>query len=1223
MLRKLIISLLLFWLTSCQDGGEARNVRGAAQSGGLASVEPLEFVAGQKITLTGTNFYKGMTIKFGDVEINPQIIDRENAVFIAPRQFSAEVELVRGEDSFVLKALDYIYPRYFGDSENICESQKYIDAQGKVVDGKKKCGGSAEECAEDGQQDCIATQEFRAADGARLQASNIKSGEIIAGVVGEYPSANYPLGNAEATDNLTSTNFEAKLRSTSTFEFFDQAGNRYEMSGEPNLRTDFIPVGTALFGLTGTGTLEAHVACSTDGEIGCITTTGFKSADMSVSIATNIKDGATIAGIAGSVIEETHVNCSTDGEIGCVALTTFKAADMNQVVAGNIKDGSTIGSIAGDYPSAANPLPNASILIDDLDNATFAAKMKSATQFEYYDATGARYLGNGDGDLTAANIGDGIDIFGEAGSSTFESHADCSADGETSCVTVAGFKAADMANVTAGNIKDGVVIGEVTGDFPSIAHPLNGADGTADLTETGFAAKIKSATLFEYFDSQGTRYAGAGDVDLVASNVADGVEISDVSGTAELESHSDCVADAEVGCVAVASFMAADMSNVTAGNIKDGVTVGGVTGDFPSATYPLFGADGTADLTSATLETKMRASTAFEYFDSAGIRQSGVGDADLAASNIADDAVIFGVTGTAILETHSDCAVDAEIGCVAVAAFRAADMDDVDAGNIKAGVTIGGVGGDYPSASYLLTGADGTADLTAATFATKIKSATAFEYFDSFGVRHTGAGDTDLTATQVADSVQIFDVTGSREIESHSDCSADAEIGCVTFAAFKAADMANVTAGNLKANVMIGGETGDYPSATYPLVDASAVINDLDNATFEAKMKSGTQFEFFDSAGARYLNSGDATIAAGNIVDGVQIFDITGTADLETHSDCSADSQTGCVAVETFKAADMSNVTAANIKDGVVVAGVTGDYPSASNTLPGASAVADLNSATFTAKVKSTTAFEYWDSSGTRYTGAGDDDIVDSKIKNGTDIFSITGTYDGETPDAWDIRAGVAINGVTGSLKMNCRNPIVSARYNYDGSTTNIPSTGIATGTVLNWWDTVTDYNSGVSFPGPAIPNDGSPENTWSASNYCDEENFEVIVTDGACDTAGDECMIRDKIANMVFSEISSGGIDWNDAVAHCDVLEHGGYDDWRLPTQKELIQAYVHGIRAINDLGLQFVSFDNIFWSATTAEWRVPFGGHDAYYMNLADGQTTILTKTDTTPRAMCIREP
>jgi hypothetical protein len=423
--------------------------------------------------------------------------------------------------------------------------------------------------------------------------------------------------------------------------------------------------------------------------------------------------------------------------------------------------------------------------------------------------------------------------------------------------------------------------------------------------------------------------------------------------------------------------------------------------------------------------------------------------------------------------------------------------------------------------------------------------------------------------------------------------------------------------------VVIAGVTGDYPSATYPLPNADGGVADLENTTYEAKIKSATQFEFFDSAGTRYLNSGDADIAEANIKDGEVIFDVTGTAVIESHSDCDADAEVGCVAVAAFMAADMSDVTEGTIKDGVVIGGVTGDYPSATYPLAGADGTDDLTSAAFDNQVKSATAFEYFDSTGARQTGAGDADIAAGNLKLNVDVFGVIGTYNGEAPDAMDIRVGATINGVVGEMKVNCRNAIVNARFNYDGLTSAIPNTHIATGTTADWWDTITDYNDEGAFPVTTLPNGATPENQWSADTICDEDNFIVDAVDGSCDTVGDDCTITDRIQGLMFSEEDDMQEDWPTAVTFCDNLVTNGYDDWRLPTQKELMAAQMHGIRALNwqGLGLTPWALDRAYWSATTAEWSTN-GGDRAYLVDLSDGGGGARPKTEEW-YMICVREP
>ena len=73
---------------------------------------------------------------------------------------------------------------------------------------------------------------------------------------------------------------------------------------------------------------------------------------------------------------------------------------------------------------------------------------------------------------------------------------------------------------------------------------------------------------------------------------------------------------------------------------------------------------------------------------------------------------------------------------------------------------------------------------------------------------------------------------------SVADCSSNGEDNCYLNSAgsFDAADLSNLSAGNIKSGVTIAGTAGDYPSSSYPLPSASATP-DLDNATFNAKNK--------------------------------------------------------------------------------------------------------------------------------------------------------------------------------------------------------------------------------------------------------------------------------------------------------------------------------------------------------------------------------------------------
>ena len=59
--------------------------------------------------------------------------------------------------------------------------------------------------------------------------------------------------------------------------------------------------------------------------------------DLTNLISSNIKSGVSIAGTLGTNVNEAHADCTTDGQLGCISTTKFKAADSIKLLAANIK----------------------------------------------------------------------------------------------------------------------------------------------------------------------------------------------------------------------------------------------------------------------------------------------------------------------------------------------------------------------------------------------------------------------------------------------------------------------------------------------------------------------------------------------------------------------------------------------------------------------------------------------------------------------------------------------------------------------------------------------------------------------------------------------------------------------------------------------------------------------------------------------------------------------
>ncbi len=102
--------------------------------------------------------------------------------------------------------------------------------------------------------------------------------------------------------------------------------------------------------------------------------------------------------------------------------------------------------------------------------------------------------------------------------------------------------------------------------------------------------------------------------------------------------------------------------------------------------------------------------------------------------------------------------------------------------------------------------------------------------------------------------------------------------------------------------------------------------------------------------------------------------------------------------------------------------------------------------------------------------------------------------------------------------------------------------------------------------------------------------------------------------------------------MARCENLTFGSFNDWRLPTQHDLTQGMLHGLRdlgfkgggiGINSNNSYFITNvdDHYFWSSTTASTS-PISA----WRHMADGTTGIALKTSTITSAanhtvLCVR--
>lgn len=780
---------------------------------------------------------------------------------------------------------------------------------------------------------------------------------------------------------------------------------------------------------------------------------------------------------------------------------------------------------------------------------------------------------------------------------------------------------------------EGMGAGEKNFDIVSGKRTLNSfsiiaTEGSGIDYYSGDASKI--CTSDSFFDKTGKVQKGT--KDCATGSVA------------------DCTADGQTGCRTTVTYKAANTGSIVATDLKSGKILAGISGSL---------AECSADGATGCVTTSSYRS---------------VDTALATVGNIRSTITLGGTLGT-FSGGFSNCTSDSQVGCVTTASFRAADMSVALSSNIRTGVTIAGAPGDIvlPTASNVYSGV-------------------------TFGSASASIGTLTIpTAGNVRSAFGAFGVGGSSVTPSLGDCSADGSIGCVTTASYKSADVAVAIAGNIRSGFTIGGQpgsltpspancssggqqscvaTGTYFAGTACAASGSACY--LPTYVLTSQPLRAISFDALD-AGKTSIRS---TLTVGGV---------TGTL-----ADCSTNNATGCVTTATYQSGDLTNLSAANVRSGVTIAGQAGDFPSATNTLSGASVTADLDAATFNAKVKSSTAFEYWTSSGSRQTGAGDADILDTNIANLVDIFGTTGNLaGGAAPDAWDLRSGVVVGSVTGRLQVNCNNgnraavkdisalklvsintsnvitlnshgfanndPVaiiattmpspltIGPTYYVRSSTTNTFTLALTSGgadiditttgsEVLiarrndgtpDVWDTIDD-NAGTGYSDTTILTSspfGASALCGGAGTASDSKTW-TDVTTTTCDSAGDQCRYKDKITKLEWSEsfflTSSSFVQ---AYQTCDDLIHDGFSDWRLPTQKELLGAYAHGIRSVSnnnwvDVGSLREDIDGYwtyFWSTTTG--GMP--GSWYWIVNLAQGDSIYRYSYTTTQNtwAICVR--
>ncbi len=568
----------------------------------LASINPIIARKGEPISIRGQNFRATVKLAYlGRPLTQIQIKSDQLLTAViedAPRR--GQAMLYASQDG-VEKVMSLAFAGAAGDfplitlaANEVCSGQKFYNANGDLLEGSKSCG-LATACSSDGQTNCTASTLFPAVQSS-LVSSKCMLGESLGGSTGGVTlplvskvlvGTSYGVSTSSLTGTLTLP-LAADVRATSA------------AYGDPTaLQTPSYSSGGAS-------------NCNIDGDVSCLVDgTNFKAA-LIAGAAAKIITGQTLAGQNGTAAAA-PANCGTNGGQSCVATGAYFAATSCSANGSNC--------FLPQFVTSTQPLKAIS-----------------------YDAI----------DAGKASIRSSLTLSGITGTLV-----NCSAGGETGCVTNSTFKSINLSS--------------------------QGSNSSSGLTAANFNTKLATTGNFEFWDASGTRHEKAGDTDLAAANIATSVVIHGVIGSADLESHSACGAANQMGCVATSTYKTMDLStvgaftgltgsnfpsritnadssefwdatgnkhsfagdpNLTVENIKSTVTILGVTGQYPSATFPLAANTSAPDLTS--LETQLKMDGPFEFFDKTGAVYNGSGDSDLLDSNIKSLVAIenLSLTGT-------------------------------------------------------------------------------------------------------------------------------------------------------------------------------------------------------------------------------------------------------------------------------------------------------------------------------------------------------------------------------------------------------------------------------------------------------------------------------------------------------------------------------------------------------------------------------------------------
>ncbi len=455
-MKLVFVGILILFSSACDSElsimgpGTARPV--ATDSAKIFALNHLSAKPGDLIKVSGDSLYRGMTLQFGGKSVPLFVESQNSAMFIMPESsatgnFGAVFYSGSGQPiaSLALKdeseALEI--PTIEADADQVCSDIIFQDARGHLKTGTRLCVSSYATCVADGEKNCLTHANFPAVEkiGLLQKMQDLRSVSTLAGINGTLENC---ASDGEANCVAVGPTFAAiEVDEAASKLILNQSLGG--ITGSFVLPLPSHVLSSTGFGANGTALVGTFTLPPPNQVESGSPPYGDPSAPTTPSLVADFPDPANVrTNDSTHNVTGTFPNCSATHQADCwveapystIDLTTagaatgltsanfnttlhssgnfefWNAAGVRQTVAGNtnliaakIKSGIEVFGVTGAYPSATNRL---STNTATADLTSFTSQITSNGSFEFFDSAGAVYTGSGDSDLIASNLRAGI-----------------------------------------------------------------------------------------------------------------------------------------------------------------------------------------------------------------------------------------------------------------------------------------------------------------------------------------------------------------------------------------------------------------------------------------------------------------------------------------------------------------------------------------------------------------------------------------------------------------------------------------------------------------------------------------------------------------------------------------------------------------------------------------------------------------------------------------------